>query len=307
MADLSAKVGSLALRSPVIAASGTFGYGVEYDGLFDWSLVGGVSVKGLSVNPSQGHPAPRMVETSAGMLNAIGLQNIGVERFLTEKLPALRATGTRVIVNCWGNTLAEYAEVAERLDRAPGIDALELNLSSPNKREWGVLPSSDPKITGEIVAAARKRTRLPLWVKLTPNVTDIVSIARAAADAGADALTLINTLRGMAIDLRARAPALSNTTGGLSGPAIKPVALYMVFEVARAVSIPIVGVGGITTGEDAAEFLVAGASAVQVGTASLYDPAAPARIARELAEVLERLGETSVASLVGSVRSDVKH
>ena len=307
MADLSATVGSLALRTPVIAASGTFGYGVEYDGLIDWSLVGGVSVKGLSVNPSQGHRAPRMVETPAGMLNAIGLQNIGVDRFLTEKLPVLRTTGTRVIVNCWGNTTAEYEAVVEKLDAAPGIDALELNLSSPNKREWGVLPSSDPTITGEIVRAARKRTRLPLWVKLTPNVTDIVSIARAAADAGADALTLINTLRGMAIDLEKRAPVLSNTTGGLSGPAIKPVALYMVYEVARSVSVPIVGVGGISTGEDAAEFIAAGASAVQVGTASLYDPAAPARIAQQLASVLDRLGESSVKSLVGTVRSDVKH
>jgi dihydroorotate dehydrogenase (NAD+) catalytic subunit len=306
MADLSATVGSLSLRTPVIAASGTFGYGVEYDGLVDWSLVGGVSVKGLSLNPSQGHRAPRMVETPAGMLNAIGLQNIGVDRFLTDKLPGLRATGTRVIANCWGNTIAEYEAVVERLDAAPGIDALELNLSSPNKREWGVLPSSDPTITGEIVRAVRRRTRLPLWVKLTPNVTDIVSIARAAADAGADALTLINTLRGMAIDLEKRAPILSNVTGGLSGPAIKPVALYMVYEVARSVPVPIVGVGGISTGEDAAEFLAAGASAVQVGTASLYDPAAPARVAQQLADVLDRLNEGSVKSLVGSVRSDVK-
>jgi dihydroorotate dehydrogenase (NAD+) catalytic subunit len=248
-----------------------------------------------------------MVETAAGMLNAIGLQNIGVERFLEEKLPHLRRTGTRVIVNCWGNTLREYEAVVERLDSVEGVDVLELNLSSPNKREWPRLPSSDPTITAEIVGAARKRTRLPLWVKLTPNVTDIVPIARAAADAGADALTLINTLRGMAVDLGSRAPVLSNTTGGLSGPAIKPVALHMVHEAARAVAIPIVGVGGISTGEDAAEFLVAGASAVQVGTACLYDPSAPARIAAELSDVLDRLGEGSVAGLVGSLHSSVKH
>jgi len=306
VADLSARVGTLELRTPVIAASGTYGYGVEYDGLVDWSLVGGVSVKGLSVHPSQGHPAPRMVETPAGMLNAIGLQNIGVDRFIAEKLPRLRETGTRVIVNCWGNTLAEYEAVVARLDTVEGIDALELNLSSPNKREWKRLPSSDPDITAQIVGAARKRTRLPLWVKLTPNVTDIVAIARAAADAGADAITLINTLRGMAIELGSRSPVLSNTTGGLSGPSIKPVALYMVHEVARSLSVPIVGVGGISTGEDAAEFLVAGASAVQVGTACLYDPAAPARIASELAAVVERLGEKSATALVGTLKSTVK-
>ena len=306
VADLSANVGKLELSTPIIAASGTYGYGVEYDGLVDWSLVGGVSVKGLSLHPSQGHPSPRMVETPAGMLNAIGLQNIGVERFIADKLPVLRRTGTRVIVNCWGNTLAEYEGVVSRLDTVEGIDALELNLSSPNKREWKRLPSSDPDITAEIVAAARKRTRLPLWVKLTPNVTDIVLIARAAADAGADAVTLINTLRGMAVELESRSPVLSNTTGGLSGPSIKPVALYMVHEVARALSIPVVGVGGISTGEDAAEFLVAGASAVQVGTACLYDPTAPARIATELSGVVERLGERSAKALIGTLKTAVK-
>jgi len=307
VADLAANVGSLRFRTPIIAASGTYGYGVEYDGLVDWSLVGGVSVKGLSLHASEGHAAPRMVETAAGMLNAIGLQNIGVERFVAEKLPRLRETGTRVIVNCWGNTLDEYEGVVARLDGVEGVDALELNLSSPNKREWKRLPSSDPDITAEIVGAARKRTRLPLWVKLTPNVTDIVAIARAAADAGADAVTLINTLRGMAIDVTSRSPVLSNTTGGLSGPSIKPVALYMVHEVARSLAIPVVGVGGISTGEDAAEFLLAGASAVQVGTACLYDPAAPARIATELAAVVEKLGEKSVSALVGSLKNAVKY
>jgi dihydroorotate dehydrogenase (NAD+) catalytic subunit len=302
MADLSARVGAISFATPVIAASGTYGYGVEYDGLVDWSLVGGVSVKGLSLHPSKGHAAPRMSETAAGMLNAIGLQNIGVDLFVAEKLPRLRQTGTRVIVNCWGNTLAEYEAVVEKLDSVPGIDALELNLSSPNKREWPRLPSSDPDITSQIVSACRKRTRLPMWVKLTPNVGDIVVIAKAATDAGADALTLINTLRGMAIDIRARAPLLSNVTGGLSGPAIKPVALFMVYEVARSISIPVVGVGGICCGQDAVEFLMAGASAVQVGTACLYDPAAPARISREIGGLLDELGAGSVGAVVGAAR-----
>jgi len=300
--DLSTSVGALALASPVIAASGTYGYGVEYDGLVDWSLVGAVSVKGLSAEPSRGHPAPRMVETPGGMLNAIGLQNIGVDAFVRDKLPRLRTTGTRIVANCWGNTLAEYERVVERLDGVEGIDALELNLSSPNKREWGRLPSADPTVTAEIVTAARRRTRLPLWVKLTPNVTDVTEIARAAADAGADALSLINTLKGMAIDVEARAPVLANVSGGLSGPAIKPVALHMVYETARSVSVPIVGVGGIVSGRDAVEFLMAGASAVQVGTASLYDPAAPARIAREIRDVLEQVGETSVAGVIDALR-----
>lgn len=302
MADLSTRVGAVSFATPVIAASGTYGYGVEYDGLVDWSLVGGVSVKGLSLHPSRGHVAPRMSETAAGMLNAIGLQNIGVDRFVADKLPRLREIGTRVIVNCWGNTLAEYEAVVERLDTVPGVDVLELNLSSPNKREWPRLPSSDPGITAEIVSAVRKRTRLPIWVKLTPNVGDIVVIAKSAADAGADAVTLINTLRGMAIDVHARAPVLSNVTGGLSGPAIKPVALYMVYEVARSLSIPVVGVGGISCGQDAVEFLMAGARAVQVGTACLYDPAAPARISREISTLMEELDVDSIASIVGAVR-----
>jgi dihydroorotate dehydrogenase (NAD+) catalytic subunit len=295
MADMTARVGAISFKSPVIAASGTYGYGVEYDGLVDC-----VSVKGLSLHPSRGHVAPRMAETAAGMLNAIGLQNIGVDSFVSEKLPRLREIGTRVIVNCWGNTLAEYEAVVEKLDTVVGVDVLELNLSSPNKREWLRLPSSDPEITFQIVSACRKRTRLPIWVKLTPNVGDIVVIAKSAADAGADALTLINTLRGMAIDVRARAPLLSNVTGGLSGPAIKPVALCMVYEVARSLSVPLVGVGGISCGQDAVEFLMAGASAVQVGTACLYDPGAPARISREIRGLLDELRVDSVASIVGA-------
>lgn len=304
MTDLSTIVGSLPLCSPIIAASGTYGYGVEYDGLVEWSLVGAISVKGLSLHPARGHPAPRMVETPAGMLNAIGLQNIGLAAFVRDKLPRLRtirALGPRVIVNCWGNTVDEYVGVAVELDGLDGVDALELNLSSPNKREWGGLPAADPRRIADIVGSVRRRTRLPLWVKLTPNVTDIVSAARAAADAGADALSLINTLRGMAVDVDSRRPLLANATGGLSGPAIKPVALCMVYETCRAVHTPIVGCGGIISGRDAVEFLLVGAAAVQVGTANLYDPGAPSRIARETAAVIHDLGEAGVRQVIGSL------
>lgn len=292
----------MSLTTPVIAASGTYGYGTEYDGLIDWSLVGGVSVKGISLEPSGGHEAPRMVETAAGMLNSIGLQNIGLRAFLEERLPRLRELGPRVVVNCWGNTVAEYEAVVEKLDGAAGqgIDALEINVSSPNKREWeklGGIPGADPAATAEIVSRVRARTSLPLWVKLSPNVYDIAEVARAAEGAGADALSLINTLKGMAIDVESARPALSNLSGGLSGPAIKPVALYMVYEASRAVSIPVVGLGGIVSGRDAAEFLMAGAVAVGVGTANLYDPAAPARISRELGKLMDKLGYGSVAEL----------
>jgi dihydroorotate dehydrogenase (NAD+) catalytic subunit len=302
--DLTTRVGALELATPVIAASGTYGYGVEYLGLVDWRRVGAVSVKGLSLEASSGHPAPRMLETPAGMLNAIGLQNVGVEAFVRDKLPRLRTTGTRVIVNCWGNTPEAYGQVAARLDAVEGIDALEINMSSPNKREWGRPPASDPAAAADIVSRVRARTRLPVWAKLTPNVTDITVVARAVEEAGADAISLINTLKAMAIDVRARRPALANVTGGLSGPAIKPVALYMVYEVCKAVHVPVVGCGGIFSGSDALEFLVAGASAVQVGTASLYDPAAPARITDEIETMLADLGERRVRDVIGSLRAD---
>ena len=228
MIDLHTHVGDVEMPSPVMAASGTFGYGLEYDGLVDWAKVGAVSVKGLSVDTWPGHPAPRMVETPAGMLNAIGLQNVGVEQFLREKLPALRKLGPRVVANCWGNTAEEYRAVVERLDAAEGIDAIELNLACPNTREWNPPPSACPRETAELVTLARRTTNKPLWVKLTPNVTDITEIARAAEGAGADALSLINTLKGMVIDVRSRTPALTHVTGGLSGPAIRPVALCLV-------------------------------------------------------------------------------
>lgn len=302
--DLRTTVGSIEFATPVIAASGTFGYGVEYDGLVDWARVGGVSVKGLSAEPSKGHSAPRMVETPGGMLNAIGLQNIGAAAFLRDKLPRLAAFGPRVIVNCWGNTTADFEKVVDALEGADGIDALELNLSCPHKHEWGggVL-AADPKVTREVVSSIRRRTRRPVWVKLSPNVTDVTEIARVVEGEGADAVTLINTLRGLVVDVEKRRPALANGSGGLSGPAIKPVALYMVWQTARAVGIPVVGAGGIASGRDAVEFLMAGARAVEVGTASLYDPGAVSRIAGEISDVLAGLGEASVESIIGTLQA----
>ena len=289
------------MATPVIAASGTYGYGSEYDGLVDWSRVGAVSVKGLSVQAWNGHDAPRMVETAAGVLNAVGLHNIGVDAFLTDRLPALRALQTRVIANCWGNTVQEYVSVAQKAGGADGVDVVELNLSCPHNPEWGRVLAADPTATAEVVSAVRASFEGRLWVKLSPNVADITDVARAAESAGADALTVGNTLRGMAVDLETKRSALGYPSGGLSGPAIKPVALFMVHAAAAAVSIPVIGCGGIASGRDAAEHLLVGASAVQVGTANLYDPAAPARIADELEVVLDDLGE-SLQALVGSLK-----
>ena len=301
---LAVDVGAgLVLRNPVVAASGTFGYGVEFAGLVDLSALGAIVVKGLSLAPSSGHPPPRLVETPAGMMNAIGLQNIGVEAFVRTKLPALRRSGTPIVANCWGNTPEEFGEVAARLGDAEGVAALEVNISSPNKREWGRIIATDPVTTREVVRLVRARCRLPLWVKLSPNVTDVVAFARIAEEEGADAVSLINTLMGMAIDLAARRPALANVTGGLSGPAIKPVALRMVHDVARAVRIPVIGMGGIACAADALEFLLVGARAVQVGTASFVDPCATERIARALPGELAARGCADVNAWIGSLRT----
>jgi len=298
---LGVQVGSLTLRNPVIAASGTFGYGVEFAGVVNLSALGAIVVKGISLEPSRGHPAPRLVETSAGMLNAIGLQNIGVRAFLESKLPQLRAYGTPVVANCWGNVPEEFAEVAARLSDAEGLAAVELNISSPNKREWGRIIATDLGLTREVIRAVRPRCRLPLWVKLSPNVTDIASFARVAEEEGADAVCLINTLLGMAVDLDRRRPVLANVTGGLSGPAIKPVALRMVHDAVRAVRIPVVGIGGIISGDDALEFLLVGARAVQVGTASFIEPRATERIVRELAAGLRKRGVGDVNDWIGTL------
>jgi dihydroorotate dehydrogenase (NAD+) catalytic subunit len=298
---LAVEVGAgLRLRNPVIAASGTFGYGLEFAGVTDLRALGAIVVKGLSLEPDRGHPAPRIIETPAGMLNAIGLQNIGVRAFIESKLPQLRAIGTPIVANCWGHVPEEFGEVAARLSDAEGLAAIEINISCPNKREWGRIIATDPELTREVVGLVRSRCRLPLWVKLSPNVTDIASFARVAEQEGADAVSLINTLLGLAVDLERRRPALTNVTGGLSGPCIKPVALRMVHDVARAVRIPVIGMGGISSGDDALEFLLVGARAVQVGTASVTDPRATERIAAEVSVGLRRRGCHDVNEWIGT-------
>ena len=271
--DLSIKLGSLCLNNPVIAASGTFGYGLEYSSLVDLNALGGFSTKGLSLKPKAGNPVPRVIETSSGMLNAIGLENIGLEAFLSEKLPQLKNFNTRIIVNFFGDTTQEYAAMARALSDVERLDALEMNVSCPNVEKGGLQFSSDTEVLTEVVSSVRKATEKFLIVKLSPNVTDITLLAKAAENAGADALSVCNTFVGMSIDLKTRKPHLANRTGGLSGPAIKPLALNLVYQTVRAVQIPVIGIGGISSGEDAVEFLLAGAKAVQIGTANFIDPA----------------------------------
>jgi len=270
--DLSLQIGSLRLANPLIAASGCFGYGVEYADIVDLATLGGVAVKGLFLAEREGHPPPRIVETPSGMLNAIGLQGIGVHRFISERLPELRQRGAVVIVNICGTTLDEYVEVARILSDAEGVHALELNISCPNIKEGGITFGCSLPGTHAVVGAVRKVTTLPVIPKLTPNVTDVASFARAAEEAGADAISLVNTFLAMAIDVHTRRPKLTNIVGGLSGPAIRPIAVRMVYECRRAVSIPIVGMGGIATADDVLEFMIAGANAVQVGTINFVDP-----------------------------------
>ena len=301
--DLRVQVAGVSLQNPIIAASGTCGYGAELHPFVDLDRLGAVAVKGLSLKPTRGNPAPRLVETTCGMLNSVGLHNIGIEAFITHKLPALRQyQRTKIIVNFFGEAPGEYAAVAARASDAEGIAALEANISCPNVQHGGMLFSSDPRLTFQVVERIRKATSLPLLVKLSPNVTDITAIARAAEEAGADALSLINTILGMAIDLETRTPRLPLGVGGLSGPAIKPIALRMVWQVAQAVHIPVIGLGGIMTGEDALEFLVAGATACQVGTASFVDPAACRKIIDEMTRYLRRHHIATVAELCGTLR-----
>lgn len=292
----------ISLKTPVLAASGTYAYGVEFKRLADLSAVGGIVVKGLSREPMDGNPPPRLYETEGGMMNSIGLQNIGVRAFVAEKLPELRGIGTAVFANVFGYAVDDYVEVIRVLEDAEGVSAYELNVSCPNTKHGGIFFSSDPALVAEVVGAVRAVSKRPLIVKLSPNVGRIEPVACAAADAGADAISLVNTVVALAIDARTRRSRIGAGFGGLSGPAIKPVALRMVYEAAQAVKIPVVGLGGIASGTDAAEFMIAGASAVEVGTANFWDPGAPVRIARELDRFLEEENIGSVQDLVGTLK-----
>ena len=302
MADLSVQIAGLTLRNPFIGASGCFGYGLEYTNAVDLSTIGGVAVKGLFLEERQGHAPPRIVETPAGMLNAIGLQGIGVHRFVAEKLPELRRLGATVIVNICGSTLDEYVEIARVLSDHEGVGAIELNISCPNIKEGGIQFGCSLLGTHDVVSGVRKVTLLPVIPKLTPNVTDVASFARAAEDAGADAVSLVNTFLAMAIDIETRAPKLTNVMGGLSGPAIRPIAVRMVWECFQAVKIPILGMGGIATAEDAIEFIIAGSSAVQVGTANFVDPFIWGKLTAGLDDYMTRHRIARVADLVGTLK-----
>jgi dihydroorotate dehydrogenase (NAD+) catalytic subunit len=300
--SLATSICGIALRNPVIAASGTFAYGVEFEKLADLNALGGLVVKGLSREPIEGNPAPRVVETASGMMNSIGLQNIGVRAFVKEKLPALARFQTAVFANIFGYKTEDYVEVASVLEDHTGVAAYELNVSCPNTSHGGIYFSSDPCLLAEVVTAVKGVAKRPVIVKLSPNVAAIEPLARAAEDAGADAISLVNTFVSLAIDAKTRRPRIGAGMGGLSGPAIKPVALRLVWQAAGAVKIPVIGLGGIATGEDVAEFLIAGASAVQVGTATFWDPRSPVRIAKELDAFLRREKIASVKELVGTLQ-----
>jgi dihydroorotate dehydrogenase (NAD+) catalytic subunit len=301
MADLSVTLGRLHLQNPILVASGTFGYARELAGTVDFARLGGIVPKTVTRQPRIGNPPPRTVETASGMLNAIGLDNDGIDHFISHHLPYLRTLPTAIIANIAGKNEGEFVEMAEVLGREPGLAGLELNLSCPNVA-GGVDFATDPAVTRRVVEGVRAVCPLPLVAKLTPNVTDIVPIAKAAADAGADAVSLVNTFVGMAVDWRRRQPVLGNGTGGLSGPAIKPLALRLVWQVARRVSVPVIGGGGIATVDDVMEFLVTGARAVQLGTVNFYDPTAAPRIIDELPDCLARLGAQTVLEAVGTLR-----
>lgn len=301
--SLRVTCGGVELANPVMSASGTFGYGQEFEGLTDLKAIGGIVTKGISPRPRFGNPTPRICETAAGMLNSIGLENVGLDGFAETKLPFLRNCGTRVVVNFFGTTFDEYVDCGARLGALDGVDALEMNVSCPNIKAGGIEFGTEPRVLGELVRACRAVVKKPLWVKLTPNTSDIVGLARACADAGADALSIMNTITGIAIDARTRRPRLATIMGGLSGPAIKPIALRLVFQVRRAgVPLPISGIGGIQSGLDAVEFLLAGATSVQVGTQSFVDPDACARIAREIASYCASEGVEDVRELIGGLR-----
>jgi len=302
MTNLEVQVGDLTLRNPVLTASGTFGYGLEYDDFFDVSQLGGICTKGLSLHPRPGNPPERICETPASMLNAIGLANVGVEAFCNEKLPTLRARNVTVIANIFASSTDDFVKIAERLEREQGVHALELNVSCPNVTHGGLEFGKDPKLCAQVTASVKKVTRIPVWVKMSPEAGDIPGVARACEDAGADAITAINTIRGMSIDVERSRLRLQNRTGGFSGPALRPIALRIVWEIAGAVKIPVIGIGGIYTARDAIEFLLAGASAIQVGTASFSDPCAAKNVLQGIAEYCENRG-VSPTELRGRARA----
>jgi dihydroorotate dehydrogenase (NAD+) catalytic subunit len=301
--DLRTKVGPLLLKNPVITASGTYGYGREYSSIVDLNQLGGIVAKGISLKPRAGNPPPRIVETPCGMLNAIGLANVGVDHFLEQKLPWLRKLDTAVIANIYGHSIEEYGLLAEKLKGVQGISAIEVNISCPNVARGGMAFGTDPGVAAQVTEAVKKNTDKPTIVKLSPNVTDIREIARAVELAGADVLSLTNTLTGMAIDIEKKRPQLANISGGLSGPAIRPVALFMVYQVVRSVRIPVIGMGGIMNERDALEFLIAGAKAVQVGTANFVDPRAPIRIIEGLLKYCRENDIDSIEEIMGSLRT----
>lgn len=301
--NMSVEIAGIKMRNPVMTASGTFGYGEEFADYMDLESIGAMITKGLSLKPKAGNNTPRIVETPGGMLNAIGLQNVGIEAFVAKKLPFLRGVNTPVIVNLYGNCLEEYGELAARIESVDEVAGVEVNISCPNVKQGGIVFGTDPDAARQVVELVRRSTTKPLIVKLSPNVTDIVSMAKACVDAGAEALSLINTLTGMAIDLNSRRPVLANITGGLSGPAIKPVALRMVWQVAKAVKVPLIGIGGIMSATDALEFILAGATAVQIGTANFLTPAASQEIAAGMEKWLTENRVGSIKELIGGLKA----
>ena len=304
---MAVNIGGIRMKNPVMVASGTFGYGPEYADLVDLDLLGAIVVKGIRAEPWEGNPTPRTVEVPSGLLNAIGLQNPGVERFIAEYMPFLRQFDVPVIINIWGRTIKEYARVAERFDDVNGVSGLEINISCPNIKKGGLAFGTDPKRMAEVISAVRKRTKLPLIPKLSPSVPDIAVFAHVAEDSGADAISLINTLPAMVIDIETRRPVLANVVGGLSGPTIHPVAVKLVWEAAKAVKIPVIGIGGITDARSAIELMIAGASAVAVGTANFTDPTTAIRVIEGIEQYLKKHRMANVKELIGSIEIPAKH
>jgi len=299
--DLSVEIAGQTFRNPVLTASGTFGYGLEFLDFFPLSRLGGFCTKGLSLNPMKGNLPGRIVETPSGMLNSIGLENIGVEAFIEEKLPLLESCDCHIVANILGKSIEEFVDIIDRLNPCEGVSAYELNISCPNIKQGGVQFGHDPELTYQVVSVTREVSDKPIWVKLSPNVTDITEFARACEEANADAITLVNTFVGMAVDVYKRRPMLSNVTGGLSGPAIRPLALRLVYQAVQAVSIPVIGIGGISTARDALEFLIAGAVAIQIGTANFFDPMAPVKVVEGLENYCREQNIDSIRDIIGTL------